>query len=417
MQYLLAALLCFAILTLWVPGYWPLTVFQLGIFALAGFVGFLTLWRGWVPHPEEEPGREPNPLAKPLHRVTQGFVQGISFTDIYPCFPLAFAAIWSWLQWKLKQSLYPFDTQVAALNWASLLAVFLVAHTVLRKRSARRWFRSALLWFGFVLAVLSTLQTVTSGGSIFWIFPSGYTDYVMGPFLNRNIYASFMELLLPLALYEALYKEHETVLYSGIAAVMYASVIASASRAGTVLTTAEILLVVALAWVRGRLQGSRIGGVLLRMAVLFGVFVAVVGWEAVWARFWQPDPMQVRRELNMSSLSIIKEHPWSGTGMGTWPTIYPHYAVIDIGAFANQAHNDWLQWTVEGGVVFGLLMLSLFGWSVPRAIRTVWGVGLLSVFLHATVDYPFFRPTVAAWPVVVMALLATDARAHSAPSS
>jgi O-antigen ligase len=148
------------------------------------------------------------------------------------------------------------------------------------------------------------------------------------------------------------------------------------------------------------------------MTLLFGVFVAIVGWETVWNRFWQPDPMKVRRELNVSSLNMIMAHPWFGTGMGTWPTVYPHYAIIDIGAFANQAHNDWLQWTVEGGVVFGFVMLTLFCWSLPRAIRTVWGVGLLSVFLHATVDYPFFRPTLAAWPVVVIALLATDERAR-----
>lgn len=412
MQFLLVALLFFAILTLWVPAYWPLTVFQLGIFALAGFAALLTLRRGWVPNLREESGRDSHPLAKPLPPMAEGFVQGISFSDFYPAFPLAFAAAWSFLQWQWKRTLYPFDTQVAALNWTSLLAVFLVGCYILRRKSVRRWFRFSLLWFAFVLAVLSTVQTVTSGGSIFWIFPSCYADYVMGPFLNRNLYASFVELLLPLALYEALYKEHDTLLYSGVSAVMYASVIASASRAGTVLATAEIFAVVALAWARGRLQGRKIGGVLLRMAVLFGVFVSVVGWESVWIRFWQPDPMQVRRELNISSLNMIKEHPWFGTGMGTWPTVYPRYAVIDIGAFANQAHNDWLQWTVEGGVVFGLVMASLLCWSLPRAVRTVWGIGLLSVFLHATVDYPFFRPTLAAWPVVVMALLATDDRAR-----
>ena len=42
----------------------------------------------------------------------------------------------------------------------------------------------------------------------------------------------------------------------------------------------------------------------------------------------------------------------------------PHYAIVDIGAYANQAHNDWLQWTAEGGIPFGLLTLcGAWEWS------------------------------------------------------
>jgi len=37
MHIALAALFAFAILTLWVPAYWPVTVFQVGIFALCAF--------------------------------------------------------------------------------------------------------------------------------------------------------------------------------------------------------------------------------------------------------------------------------------------------------------------------------------------------------------------------------------------
>jgi ABC-type glycerol-3-phosphate transport system permease component len=35
------------------------------------------------------------------------------------------------------------------------------------------------------------------------------------------------------------------------------------------------------------------------------------------------------------------------------------------------------------------------------------GVGVIAVFLHAMVDYPFSRPALAAWAVVMIALLAT----------
>jgi len=49
-------------------------------------------------------------------------------------------------------------------------------------------------------------------------------------------------------------------------------------------------------------------------------------------------------------------------------------------------------------------------WCVRSASGSVWGIGVIAVFLHATEDYPFSRPALAAWTVVMIALLATRKR-------
>jgi len=54
------------------------------------------------------------------------------------------------------------------------------------------------------------------------------------------------------------------------------------------------------------------------------------------------------------------------------------------------------------------LMLAIAGWSVMPAVRTLWGIGILSVWLHALMDYPMQqRPALAAfffaWIGLVMA--------------
>jgi O-antigen ligase len=142
------------------------------------------------------------------------------------------------------------------------------------------------------------------------------------------------------------------------------------------------------------------------MAVLFAAFTAVVGWEHVRDRLLAPDPMAVRRELAVSSLHMIAAHPWSGVGLGAWPTVYPGYAVLDVGGFANQAHCDWLQWTAEGGIPLGIALLTLFGWCVLPAVRSVWGIGVIAVFLHAAVEYPFSRPALGSWTILIIGMLA-----------
>jgi O-antigen ligase len=103
---------------------------------------------------------------------------------------------------------------------------------------------------------------------------------------------------------------------------------------------------------------------------------------------------------------MIHERPAMGFGLGTWSTAYPAYAYADDGLFANQAHNDWAQWAAEGGLPFFLFLLSIAVWSVRPAARSLWGVGVVSVFLHCLVDYPIQRPALGGLFFVLLGALA-----------
>jgi len=377
MPIVLAALFVFAILTLWIPAYWPVAVFQVGMFALCVVV----LWR------------------RPPTRIP------------YPAIPLAAAVVWGLVQLGASLTVYAFDTRMAVVQWATFLAVFLTGFCLFQEPDTGRWFRSAMIWFAFAVSIWATLQTFTSDGKILWLFPTGYTSGVMGPIVYHNHYAAFIEAVLPIALYQALRSRRDSLLYSCMAAAMYASVIASASRGGTILTTAEILAVGLLMAARGFTTGRVIGTTLLRAVILFAAFAAIVGWTHVWARLWLPDPMTMRREIAISSFRMIADHPYTGTGLGTWPTIYPRYAIFDPDVFANRAHDDWLQFTAEGGIPFGILIFTLLIWSLRPAFRSIWGLGVISVGLHAFVDYPFSRPALGSWPILILAMLAANAGA------
>jgi len=266
-----------------------------------------------------------------------------------------------------------------------------------------------VVYFGFGLCVLATVQMFTSGGKIFWLFPSGYTDFVLGPFANRNQYAAFMETILPVALWQALRDPRRAAPNLAMAAAMLASVVAGASRAGSVMMCVEAAAVLIAARVlhlappRAVTRGLAIFGV---MVVLFG---AVVSWQPLRRRFWEADPYAGRRELAVSSMAMLRDRPLMGFGLGNWPRAYPRYALYDDGNYINQAHNDWLQWAVEGGLPFFLILLSLALIVLPAALRSLWGIGLLSVWIHCLVEYPLQqRPGVAAWFFVLLGLLAAE---------
>jgi O-antigen ligase len=373
--FLLLLLLFFSILTLWVRERWALSFFQTGVFLLG------IVWAGRMIV-------RPTPLRGSLLLI-----------------PFGGAILWGLLQLLAGTTVYRFDTWNAVLFWTTGFVLFFLSLQVLQTAEIRRAFLRGLLYFGFAITVISVIQLFTSEGKVFWVFPTRYQDKVLGPFVYHNNYAAYIELLLPLALVEALRDRRRALTHTAMAAVMLASVIASASRAGSVLVVLEVVVILLLALARGMFSGRDLGITTAKMLLFVVIFSGVVGWGLLWERLQHPDPFIYRREMLASSLAMARERPWLGFGLGTYQTAYPAHALFDIGLIVNHAHNDWAEWLAEGGVPFLLMLLSVAVWTVRPAVRSLWGVGLLSVFVHAFVDYPMQRLGLAAWVFVLLGAL------------
>jgi O-antigen ligase len=357
-------------LTLWVPARWPLTVFQVALFALAGIELFRRRAITW------------HPVA----------------------ILLALAAAWGLLQIATHRTVYEWHTAEAVLIWITNLAAFTVA-----LRRGRAGFLQAMLIFAFGLSIVATLTAFTSpADKVFWFFDVAMDPHpTLGPFVYRNQYAAFVEAVLPLAIVRAIHDRKRSVLYIVIAATLFASVVAGGSRAGSILCLAEILITPVIAYTRKLITGRTLGRVLSASIATVVILTAVVGWETIWNRLQEPNPYSVRAELVRSSMEMIRDRPLIGFGLGTWSDAYPAYAHFDDGTFVNQAHNDWIQWAAEGGIPFFLIMLAIAIWSVRPAVRSLWGIGMLAVFVHCLVDYPLQqRPALAAFFFAMLGCIA-----------
>jgi hypothetical protein len=323
-------------------------------------------------------------------------IAGVRLRLHFVLFALGAMVAWGVVQARLGITVYPPQTWDKVLYWSAILAFFFAALQSFSEPEIRRRFLRALLWFGFVTAIVSTLQALTVNAKVYWLFQTDYTRWnVFGPFVYHNQYAAFINLILPIALYYAFTDAKKRILYLFMAAAMYASIVACGSRAGFVLATGELLWVPMVT--NRRHRGSRrpllrAAGVLAGMIVLLAL---AVGPDILIGKLDAPDPFAVRREYNISSLAMIKARPLTGFGLGAWPTAYPGYAVVDNGMFANQAHDDWAQWAAEGGLPFAAVLLAIALWAIPRGLNSGWGAGIAAVFLHCFVDYPVQRLPVA----------------------
>ena len=247
------------------------------------------------------------------------------------------------------------------------------------------------------------MQFFTSPGNVFWFFHTEYGEDVLGPFVSRDHYAAFIELVLPMALFEAVSDRRKTLFGAAMAGAMVASVVAGASRAGSVLVVLESFALLLLTPRRGAASARKVGGVFAALLIVFVVvFTAVVGWTRLWERFQDSNPYRGRREMLTSAVAMARAKPWTGFGLGTFETVYPGYAIFDTGDVVDHAHNDWAEWAAEGGLPFFACVLAIAVWTAFRARRCLWGLGVVSMFLHSMVDFPMQKPALALWVFVLI---------------
>ncbi len=373
----LALILIFSTCMVFVRSGWPVDCFQIGIYGLTGVY-----------------------LLSGIRRGSEKLATGIAPWLVY------LIPVWGVIQILAHRTASTFETREAVLRWGALAAVFFLVQVIVRTNDARRIALFVFLCFSAGMSVLCLAQLFSSQGRVLWIFSTGYPD-VYGTFQYHNNYAQFVELSLPIALWWGLRDGWRSWGYALIGGVLYASVIGSASRAGAILCTAELLamLLIGIRRQRRGLFSRTTAATLITVPLLAAIFTSVVGWQRIWDRFRQIDPYTARQEFFESAIDMAKTRPLMGHGLDTFPEVYQQFAIRDFPFYANHAHNDWAEFAADGGVPFLLLVLIPFAAAVPTAVRHPWGLGVIAVMLHACVDYPFPRPAVSAWLFAMLAML------------
>ena len=236
----------------------------------------------------------------------------------------------------------------------------------------------ATVYVSAAVALLSLFARYTSAYRILWLIASPYPD-IWGPFESRNNFAQWIELVLPIALFHSRPKRW-SVWFA--AAILLASGVASGSRAGILLITAELVFFM---W-------SKRTPIKFTLALV----IAIAAWSSL-GRFRESMTSDVRPQIWRSTIQAIGDHPWVGSGLGSFEMVYPRYAYFDTGERVEHAHNDYLEWAAEGGLVYATLLLSAVSAIAWKARKHPWAWGLIAVALHALVDAPFHRFALLLW--------------------
>lgn len=274
-------------------------------------------------------------------------------------------------------------------------------------------------------ALLGVLQYLSGPTSLLRLGMPHYPDSAIGTYPNRNHLAGLLEMALPVALalmvsaashadrfahfpFQHLWstsRQRNTRKWVGAAVVLLLLIglVLTRSRTGMVLAVVGVLISV-LVFMR---TGGHARAAIRPIAWVIGGGVAVLvllGLIPILMRFVTLDPLlDVRWNVFARTTELAGLFFPLGSGPGSFSLVFPRVQPPDLRYLINHAHNDYLEWVVEAGLLALILIVGfgvLFGqrwwylWrrcnSQPEAsclVQMAAGISLVLLAIHSLVDF------------------------------
>lgn len=322
----------------------------------------------------------------------------------------------------------------------SLLLFFFVFRNSFKSSKHLRF----LVWILFGVASFEALyglvQALVPTIGVLWVdYVGAYLGDARGTYINRNHFAGFIEMMLPLLLGYVLSLGNWQVKLSLKAlmstdrlnfqffltiglTVMALALLFSKSRAGITSGVLGFLTFVVLLHF-----GSK--GIPRSFWVVTGIIVGIIafysfkiGVDPVLERFLRVSKSTSRMDFWSDSLMIIKDHPF-GTGLATFKQVFPVYNVSTVAETTpHYAHNDYLQLLVETGWIGFLALVTAFFLFLMRSFQKVKQMrlranpfrffmaigalsGLVSIAFHSFFDFNLQIPANCVYFVMLLGIV------------
>jgi O-antigen ligase len=340
-------------------------------------------------------------------------------------------------------SLDPWATRRAILWFMALLLVVLITIDLAAQDFSRRALVAGLVLSGGFQAIYGLVEYVTSRQQIFGYAKRFYTDVATGTFINRNHFAGYLAMTMPLAIALASGfavrlrgggrpdRETDPVMTSGrdlylasallmLALTMATALAASQSRMGILSAFLSIMAASLFIIWRSRQMAYAIASLLLAGGTVMVLLQGQVG-RAIVERFAVlNDSMQSivgRGKIWSETIALGKEFPWLGIGWGAYPAVIPAFRDGGLGSSYDHAHNDYLELFAEAGwlgcaVALAGVVLILLPIVRKPAARPDYGLlgfgvaaGVVAIGLHSLTDFNLAIPANALTFSVLVGLL------------
>jgi O-antigen ligase len=327
-------------------------------------------------------------------------------------------------------------TRYALIIIFCLFGGFMLAANFLVSKEQLRGFARFAIVYGMALAIFALIQHFTWNGRFYWFRElSTPATTVVGPFVNHNHFAGYIEMLLPipaaLLMTRGVSREVRLIYFFAVI-LMSIVIIASLSRGGMIsfAVSLSFVLVMSIRAAKRRRRTS-LGDAPARFALPAAlpqfaavvVLVLTIGAGIFWVG---ADPVlnrltvgaaeknetvgtaffQNRGFIWRDTVAMIRANPLLGVGLGSFPTAYPIFTQSNGSLLVTQAHNDYLQVLADGGIIGGLIALGfllLLLRDIERSINHPdpmlaalalgFSGGIVALLVHSLFDFNLQLPS------------------------
>lgn len=135
---------------------------------------------------------------------------------------------------------------------------------------------------------------------------------------------------------------------------------------------------------------------------------------------------EVRDDVFGYAIPLLMERPLTGQGAGSFEAVFPQYPGQDIRLNFDHAHNDYIQFAIEFGLLGSLPLAAFVLLALWHALKALWrresvyrsgvgfgaAMGISALLIHSSTDFNLQIPANAA-TLVVLCAIAVLAGSHS----
>ena len=326
----------------------------------------------------------------------------------------------------LPISMSPEHTFIELFKLISYFTVFFVVINVVESKQQFQRIFNVIILSGVIISIIGVVQkySLSYSGRVNWSIISS-TSYSFGPFFNRNHFAGYLEMVIPLTVGYLLtdIEINKKIFYGLGGAIMSLALFFSLSRSGILVFVATLLFIAVFSARKKELRNATVSILFLFVVILFTSFF-VLDVDIIAERFkstfanYEQISLLGRGYLWRDILKIWRDFPIFGSGLGTFASLSNKYSTLFAHLKFIHAHNDYLQLLSEVGIFgFGFMAMffflyfnSLIRMWLKRKNRYVLGMALggmaavWAILLHSMVDFNLHIPSNAILFFIIMGL-------------
>lgn len=322
----------------------------------------------------------------------------------------------------------PYQTAQQLLKTFCYTLFILLVSQYCQHSQALRWLFIAIIVSGCLQAFYGTLLNLLQlDTSPIWGYHDG--DRARGSFVYQNHFANYLALCLSIA-FGWLLSELKTSKKEFDLRTMLVDMLSTLFSQKLILRLAIIIMVIGLILSRSRMGNAgfftALGVVSLlsmfiyrRPPTLFkplvvSIFIldllivgSIFGVDKVKQRLEDTSfTSETRDEVVIDSLPIIESNLYTGTGGGSFYTVFPQFQPQFYSGFYDHAHNEYVQFVVEYGVVMTAILGLWVLYAFWLACRTMYlrnnklykgiafgcAMAIVHMLLHISVDFNLQSP-------------------------